>query len=727
MHVGFHLFRISRRPLAETDSHATQRSDTARIDSSSSTPPVQSRLPTSRQSDVRLSEDVLHPIHQENATNISKSLLCTRPQLLPRLQGGREILRRQIGKVDSPVTDTISKTIDALNEATIRDMGKGATDKTFLDAQILTGQAIALQQYSRSPYALIALLKKYEDALRLCEDAPECLSESNVAIVYDSAERDPTERIYEFLAEGAERNARIGLLERAAKEGRTDAKYTLGLERSDKNFLRRAAREGNLDAQFEYGKRCFGNEKFEEILGAAKQGHAGAQMHLGSMYKRGEGVMRNETEAFKWYKKAAVEQEDASAQYELGKMCGIGIGVTPSDTEAFIWLMEAAKQGHRVAEYIIGNIYKYGKGVTPSDTEAFIWYMKAAKQGFARSQNKVGSMYEAGIGVTQSDTEAFKWYTEAAKKGDAGAQKHLFFLCKKLAEQGDAGAQNTLGYMYFCGIEVTRSDTEAFKWYEQAAKQGLIIAQKNVGHLCESGGDGVTRNVTEAFAWYEKAAEQGDAATQNYLGYVHEIGNGVTRNVTKAFKWYEKAEKQGNTYAEDNLARLREKLRRERLLGPPLPPLPPPQSGPPLSQPPGLFPRLPGLGPPLPPLGPPWPQRSRPGPPPGPPSSRRPGSGPPPPSPPGAGPSLSRRLRPGGPPPPSSLRPPLGSPSPPPPQPPPNYRPPPAPPSSQRPRPSQRPQPGPPPSPPLSQLPLRSGPPPPPPPGWGDQRNRNYT
>jgi len=335
MHIGFHPLRISRRPLAENVSHSTQQSNAASVDSSSSTPPVQVRMPTLRPSEsvppnIRLPEDILHslnsipPVQARSPTprpsesvlqNTITSMLCSHPQLLPRLQGGKNILRTRLGKVDSPITDIMSKTIDDLNEAALRCTGN-STDEDFLDSQTLTGQAIALQQYARSTYALIALLKKYEDALKICEVAPECLSESNVAVVYDSAEQTPLERSYEFLTEG---NLRRELLERAVKGGRTDAKYTLGLETNDKNLLRRAAREGNLDAQFEYGKRCPRNEQFEEILGAAKQGHADAQDYIGVMYHTGQGVAKNFAEAFKWRRKAA-EQGHVSSQNSLGVM-----------------------------------------------------------------------------------------------------------------------------------------------------------------------------------------------------------------------------------------------------------------------------------------------------------------------------------------------------------------------------------------------------------------------
>ena len=56
---------------------------------------------------------------------------------------------------------------------------------------------------------------------------------------------------------------------------------------------------------------------FQEWPPLAEQGNAKAQTNLGDMYRFGEGVPVNATEAVKWYRKAA-EQGAALAQYNLG-------------------------------------------------------------------------------------------------------------------------------------------------------------------------------------------------------------------------------------------------------------------------------------------------------------------------------------------------------------------------------------------------------------------------
>lgn len=67
--------------------------------------------------------------------------------------------------------------------------------------------------------------------------------------------------------------------------------------------------------------------------------------------------------------------------------------------------------------------------------------------------------------------------------------------------------------MYECGQGVTKNDAEALKWFQLAAKQGVAIAQRNLGALYANG-QGVTKNDVEALKWYSLAAEQGNAQAQ---------------------------------------------------------------------------------------------------------------------------------------------------------------------------------------------------------------------
>ena len=87
-----------------------------------------------------------------------------------------------------------------------------------------------------------------------------------------------------------------------------------------------------------------------------------AQFNLGIMYANGEGVLKDDAEAVKWYRLAA-EQGHANAQYNLGVMYDNGIGVLKDDAEAVKWYRLAAEQGYANAQHNLGAMYADGRGV----------------------------------------------------------------------------------------------------------------------------------------------------------------------------------------------------------------------------------------------------------------------------------------------------------------------------------------------------------------------------
>lgn len=78
-----------------------------------------------------------------------------------------------------------------------------------------------------------------------------------------------------------------------------------------------------------------------------------------------------------------------------------------------------------------------------------------------------------------------------------------------LAEGGDAVAQNSVGALYDHGLGVDEDDTEAARWYQMAADQGLPLAMRNLAGMY-AGGHGLPYDKDQAEYWYEKAAEAGD-------------------------------------------------------------------------------------------------------------------------------------------------------------------------------------------------------------------------
>ena len=133
----------------------------------------------------------------------------------------------------------------------------------------------------------------------------------------------------------------------------------------------------------------------EEVKAVAEAGDAKSQVELGRRYDKGEGVVKDQMEAVKWYRKAA-EQNLAAAQYNLG-VC-----------------------------------YDRGDGVAEDHVEAAKCYRKAAEQNDADAQYNLAICYERGDGVAEDWVEAYKWLLLAARQGHEAPKEHMTLLESKL-------------------------------------------------------------------------------------------------------------------------------------------------------------------------------------------------------------------------------------------------------------------------------------------------------
>lgn len=283
---------------------------------------------------------------------------------------------------------------------------------------------------------------------------------------------------------------------------------------------------------------------------AAFQGDAWAQGRLGWCYRNGQGVVKDDKEAVKWYQKAA-EQGNAVARYNLGLCYYNGRGVVKNEQEAVKLFQKAADQRYVLAISNLGWCYQSGRGVVKDEKEAVKLYQKAADQGDAQAKANLWVCYAAGQGVLKDDQEAMRWLQKAADQAWVRAQIILGWCYEEgryvvqdakesatwyqktasqkdqeqeavknwyrdAAEQGEAWAQNILGMCYKNGRGVEKDEAEAAKWYLRAANQGDMWAQFNLG-TCYANGEGVVKDDKEALRWWQKAAEQGHAGARNHV------------------------------------------------------------------------------------------------------------------------------------------------------------------------------------------------------------------
>jgi hypothetical protein len=95
------------------------------------------------------------------------------------------------------------------------------------------------------------------------------------------------------------------------------------------------------------------------------------------VYTRGYAVRQDETEAAKWFRRAA-EQGDATAQLQLGIMYADGRGVPQNFSDAAKWYRLAAEQSNAQAQYNLGVLYVRGEGVPVNNVMAHMWFNLAA-------------------------------------------------------------------------------------------------------------------------------------------------------------------------------------------------------------------------------------------------------------------------------------------------------------------------------------------------------------
>jgi localization factor PodJL len=153
----------------------------------------------------------------------------------------------------------------------------------------------------------------------------------------------------------------------------------------------------------------------------------------------------------------------------------------------------------------------------------------AALKGDAAAAYEVGLRYAEGRGIAANLDEAAKWYDRAAR---AGVVPAVF----------------RLGTFYEKGLGVKKDPDIARRYYLQAAERGSAKAMHNLAVLDADGGS-AGANYKSAAQWFRKAAERGVADSQFNLGILYARGIGVEQNLAESFKWFTLAAAQGDADA----------------------------------------------------------------------------------------------------------------------------------------------------------------------------------
>ncbi len=222
---------------------------------------------------------------------------------------------------------------------------------------------------------------------------------------------------------------------------------------------------------------------------AAKNGNAGAQWKLGSMYAEGDGVEKNDYQAFKFFSDVAAHADDSDGRRRDQ--------ATPFVTSAWAKL---------------GSFFR--KGIPNSDVEAdpsrareYFW--RAAYFGDADAQLNLAAMFYNGEGGERDLVQAAKWANLAADKGSPAAKGLLIEIALELTHSLLDTANNN-----------TPSPRQAVRWAKLAADYGSIDGQAIYGHLLFAG-DGVTRQPIEGLMYLTIALVR-SGSNQDWILTMHE-------------------------------------------------------------------------------------------------------------------------------------------------------------------------------------------------------------
>lgn len=164
--------------------------------------------------------------------------------------------------------------------------------------------------------------------------------------------------------------------------------------------------ERNPFAVFRFGfsayKQGHKDQAVEAYRYAAENGQIGARWKLARMYAEGDGVARNDYEAYKFFTDIArqdVEPGSADESYVSDALVALG-------------------------SYVRKGIP--GTPVAPNPAAAQEYYMRAAATyRNPNAQYEMGRMFLNGDGVKRNVRQAGRWFQLAAEKGHAGAQATL--------------------------------------------------------------------------------------------------------------------------------------------------------------------------------------------------------------------------------------------------------------------------------------------------------------
>ena len=134
----------------------------------------------------------------------------------------------------------------------------------------------------------------------------------------------------------------------------------------------------------EQGLKAFEEKDYKTALDIlhplAEEGDPQAELALGRMFERGQGVPQNNSEAFKWVIRAS-EKQHTEAMLTLAGMYYRGFYVPKDYNRAGDLFIKCAERGQAFAQFMLGKMYENGYGAPINKQTAHMWYNISASNG----------------------------------------------------------------------------------------------------------------------------------------------------------------------------------------------------------------------------------------------------------------------------------------------------------------------------------------------------------
>ena len=333
---------------------------------------------------------------------------------------------------------------------------------------------------------------------------------------------------------------------------------------------------------------------------SAEAGNVANQLKLAVKYSTGEGVVKDQAEASRWYLRAA-EAGDVQAMYEVSLRYRHGYGLAKNTANSNVWRQRAAVGGHPEAAYEMAHTYGTvdRRGAVVSDDigddpkQLVMWLTRASEYGSAMAKHELALVRLFGISrdgavktgywvpLPSAMSSAVQLLTENAEAGSWQSQHALAELYQvgygdirpdstesnkwwqRLDAQKDATIQLSVGRHFLAGdpkryrvgdkkwmgkdLSYDETNQLGFEWFGRAAAQANRDAIWELAAM-EYNGIGTPKNLAKALQLHRKAAELGQVDAMYQLGIAYMNGIGVERDYSSALRWLARSAAHGDAY-----------------------------------------------------------------------------------------------------------------------------------------------------------------------------------